>query len=393
MKSLSRLSASWKSVALASVGVVLSLANIALAQEHGVISEGPWMPGATSRRQVQPIHVGFVPKHEQWAASQGWKKADAVAGETEVGRESVHGSVLRTGPGEAWTMDAEESPVWEGELSEEASCSDGSCEADLRSWQLLGGVQGFTGPANRGGQGSFGLYEGLNYGAPLPLGIPTEIGWQAGLRLTQSNLSGSTFTLESRHQLFATLGLFHRVDRGLQWALAADWLHEDWYFEADLMQVRGEASWKVECEREFGIAFAMGSRATTAVPEFHPTTVAFPTEPWQATDWYVGFYRMRFGSCEANTVRAFAGFTGQSDGLLGADSIMQINERWAVQSGFTFLIPAESSGWGANAGHVQESWNVAIGLVWTPGCSTVERSYYTPLLNVADNGAFFVDRQ
>lgn len=351
--------------------------------------------GSGSKRRTTTVTTGFVPKHEQWAASHGWRKVDApVAYADEPGDGGVVSPHSQVDDG--WVGDHDEPGVWNGMTWGHDECSADFCEAAFRNWQFLGGVHGFTGPANRGEQGSFGLYEAINHGAMLPLGIPTEVGWQVGARMTQSNLSGTTFSLESRHQIFLTTGLFHRVDRGLQWGVVVDWLHEDWYFEADLMQLRGEVSWRAECDHEFGLAFASGTGTATAASEFRPipgNQGGVIDESWQTTDWYVGFYRLRFGDCEANTLRAFAGFTSQSDGLIGAESVMQINERWAVQSGFTFLIPAEAPGMGLDAGHAQESWNLSVGLVWTPGCSTAERGYYAPLLNVADNGSFLVDRK
>jgi hypothetical protein len=351
--------------------------------------------GAQSKRRATTVTAGFVPKHEQWAASNGWRKVDSpiMVGAEPGAVEYEWGQA----PGEGnWTENHDEPGIWNGMSLGYDECSPDFCEAAFRNWQFLGGVHGFTGPANRGEQGSFGIYEAINHGAMLPLGIPTEVGWQVGARLTQSNLSGTTFSLESRHQIFLTTGLFHRVDRGLQWGLVVDWLHEDWYFEADLMQLRGEISWRAECDHEVGLAFASGTGTATAASEFRPipgNQGGIVDESWQTTDWYVGFYRLRFGDCEANTLRAFAGFTSQSDGLLGAESVMQINERWAVQSGFTFLVPAEAPGMGLDAGHAQESWNVSVGLIWTPGCSTAERGYYAPLMNVADNGTFLVDRK
>ncbi|MFO0903506.1 MAG: DUF6666 family protein [Pirellulales bacterium] len=352
--------------------------------------------GAPAMRAVPPVHVGFVPKHEQWAASHGWRKADPIEGEEVLpGMQSP--SVLRSGEvvdGDVvWQTEPGEPPVWDGRYSSDDMCSADFCEEALRTWQVMGGVAGYTGPVNRGAEGSFGLYEAVNFGAPIPLGIPTEIGWQLGARLTQANLSGSEFTLESRNQIFLTTAVFHRVDRGLQWVIGVDWLHENWYFEGDFMQVRGELSWKAECEREFGLVFAAGTTPLTATSTFNPGPPTTAQETWQSTDWYAGFYRVRFGECAENHVRAFAGFTSQSDGLLGADASMQINEHWALQSGFTFLIPAEHSGLGLEAGHAQESWNLFTGVVWTPGCSSRERGYFAPLLNVADNGSFFVDRR
>src|SRR5207244_6764894 len=37
----------------------------------------------------------------------------------------------------------------------------------LDNLEFLHGVQGFTGPVNRGGSGSFGFHEGFNWGMPV----------------------------------------------------------------------------------------------------------------------------------------------------------------------------------------------------------------------------------
>ena len=52
------------------------------------------------------------------------------------------------------------------------------------------------------------------------------------------------------------------------------------------------------------------------------------------------------------------------------------------------FIPEESS---MTTGHVEEGWNVGIGLVFFPGCNTpYTLDYNRPLFNVADNGTMFL---
>ena len=51
----------------------------------------------------------------------------------------------------------------------------------------IGGVQGFTGPANRGGSGSFGFHEGFNWGMP----ISCCLAGQFGATWTQNNFDGN----------------------------------------------------------------------------------------------------------------------------------------------------------------------------------------------------------
>ncbi|MFM7070847.1 MAG: DUF6666 family protein [Planctomycetota bacterium] len=368
------------------VAVSAALAHSPAMAQPAALRAAPrgHLPGGSMRGNAPSAGYGFVPKHEQWAESMGWRKNDQFF--TAADGDGLEGTEERATAGPQHGGLVENGDLWDagGFL-----CGD-LCRADLRNLQLLGGVQAFTGPMNRGAQGSFGFYEGVNYGAPIALGIPLEIGWQAGFRATQSNLSGSDFTTDSRQQFFATGGLFHRVDRGLQWAIGYDWSHNDWYVDTDLGQLRGEISWKASCDHEAGLMFAIGNTTDTDIPVFRPSQ-SVAIETWETTDWYAGFYRHSFGASHENSVRAFVGFTGQSDALLGADALVAINSAWAVQGGLTFMAPSESSGPGIHAGHAQESWNLAVGIVWTPGCATAERGYYTPLLNVADNGSLLVD--
>src|SRR5262245_55353592 len=121
-------------------------------------------------------------------------------------------------------------------------------------FEVFGGVQGFTGPANRGGSGSFGFHEGFNWGVPLA----GFVSGQLGVNWTQSNFSGSFFTPDSRNQIFFTTGLFRRVDWGFQGGLVFDFLHDEWDYSADLAQIRGELSWLWCGCNEIGFLFAVG---------------------------------------------------------------------------------------------------------------------------------------
>ncbi|MCP4815505.1 MAG: hypothetical protein GY888_23595, partial [Planctomycetaceae bacterium] len=73
-------------------------------------------------------------------------------------------------------------------------CADGCLVPCPGRWlervDFFAGVQGVTGPANRGEIGSFGFYEGVNWGAPVGC-LPWELGSQFGARWTQSHFGGS----------------------------------------------------------------------------------------------------------------------------------------------------------------------------------------------------------
>jgi hypothetical protein len=253
--------------------------------------------------------------------------------------------------------------------------------------ELFAGVQGFTGPANRpDGRGSFGFYEGLNWGVPMP-GFRC-LGGQVGIRATQTNLSGSEFTEDNRNQGFLTFGLFRRVDAGLQGGVVVDYMAEKWYRTVDLTNIRGELSWVVGCRHDLGFWFATATKDTQELSFDNELD-----ELWEPTDLFAFFYRCQFGACRDGEARLFAGWSGTSDGFIGFDTLFPLNDVLSVEANVAYLIPEEGKGTGFNAGHNQESWNIGLGLVWYPGRRLVGRNpYYRPLFRVADNGSFMVDR-
>lgn len=257
-------------------------------------------------------------------------------------------------------------------------------------FEFMAGVDAFSGPLNRGAGGSFGFHEGLNWGSNLPC---TELlSAQAGFQAIQSTFNGSDITEEDRRQFFVTAGLFRRVDWGLQAGAVVDFLHDEWYYQPlDLAQVRGEVSWVFPCNHELGVWFTQGinNGSANSTVQISPTASVTMMEGWHSTDLYAAFYRRQFMDCGAYG-RVFGGFTGESDGLVGADFNVPLCESLALRSDFTYLIPGEGQG---QNGNVEESWNVSIGLVWYPGCRTARsKDYNRPLFNVANNGSFMVDR-
>lgn len=252
--------------------------------------------------------------------------------------------------------------------------------------EVFAGVQGFTGPANwQAGGGSFGFHEGLNWGMPIPLfGC---LGGQVGFRATQSNLSGSDASDDTRRQAFVTAGLFRRVDVGLQGGVVVDWLSDGWHRDVDLVNLRMELSWMIDSTHELGF---WGTGGTKNASDLEPNE---QIGEWETTDLYAFFYRYNFGDCEPGNARVFAGWSDQGDGLIGADARLPLSATWALETNFTYLIPNEGQGIGFAADHAQESWNVAMSLVWYPGRRWGQGDpYYRPLFRVADNGVFMMDR-
>lgn len=349
---------------------------------------------ARPRAKVQRT-AGFVPLHEHTEQILGQGPSyDEVF-------EDVPGEILsdESGGGDPYYVpETHDGMFFDDEEHACGNCGDcfDCCLLPCPTWgclQAWAGTVAFTGPVNLGGTGSFGFQEGVNYGSRLPWGILPEVGWQAGVRFTQTNLSGSELTDTKRLQTFFTGGLFRRVHHGLQMGVVMDLLHDEWYGEADLTQIRGELGWIYEGRTEYGIWWAAEGRNKQPVNNI-PLTTAVNTAintVWQPTDIYAAYARRYFGTCNFGQARAYIGATSTKDGILGADALLPMTDRWSFQAGFTYLIPEQSAGAGTNSGHAQESWNLALSVVWVPGRPAHNR--YRPLFSVADNGCFLVDRQ
>ena len=259
------------------------------------------------------------------------------------------------------------------------------------------GVVGFKGPLNHGYDGSFGFSYGFNWGGPALFGSKYGLGMQVGAQIIQSDLSGSSFTVDERDQVFFTAGLFRRVDCGLQAGLVWDYMYQEWGDELEAAQIRGEASWVSPCGYDIGFTFTASTKDDEWVTDQNvngnmstaPFSTAYDVE---TTDYYAGFYRKQFADCNGGEGRFLAGFTQFGDGFVGADMTVPINNSWALQGSFTYLIPDGDRN--AEDRHDDESWNVGIRLVWYPRCNARNTGcggYYRPLMNVADNGSMLFD--
>jgi len=248
---------------------------------------------------------------------------------------------------------------------------------------VFSGVQGFKGPTDQGRNGNFGFQLGSNLSGPLfrRLGV----GYQIGFTVAQSDFSGHQtegfLRASDRDQFYLTTGIFRRAAAGWwQWGVVVDYLHDNYLESADLAQIRSESALVLPGGREIGYWGAYG----VTTDRFDRLRIGL--EP---TDLFAFFYRRRFSG--GGQGRVWAGFTGQGDGLLGANASVPIGSSWSLENHFTYLVPKQGSNSG---GQQEEAWNVAIRLVWYPGqCSrTALQTPYHPLFYVADNSVFMVDR-
>lgn len=276
---------------------------------------------------------------------------------------------------------------------------DGACVCQPFGWLLdwsrgdlwLGSV-GFSGAssslgaaAGDAGQvaGNFGFQQGFNFGTRLPGLLCGQFGSQLGMRFTQSQLDGTSAGADHRTQTFVTAGLFRRVDYGFQGGLVVDYLHDDWVYKADLLQLRGELSYLFSPCHDFGFRFTDSQQTddTTASIRGLATPIDLRLS---GLDTYRFFYRARFGHNAAGQAELQAGFSEDSAAILGASLRAPLQNQLGLDVSATYLLPPSQ----ADLPYTQEGWNLNLALVWTPGRGFgSDHDYYRPLLSVADNGS------
>jgi hypothetical protein len=265
---------------------------------------------------------------------------------------------------------------------------DGCCGPFLRGLSVFGGVDGFKGPLDRGTNGNFGVNEGLNLARPL--GDPWGCGYQIGANFVQTDFSGAPafsadghnfFEAPFRKQYFITAGLFRRAcGCGFQWGLAYDFLHDIYYGNANLQQVRSETAFVLD------ETYEIGYYGTYGVGTDKDRVIDGKLDP---TDMFILFVRRNFEN--GGDGRLWVGATGNGDGLLGADLWVPLGQGFALENRVNYMIPKQGRGDTAEA---RESWGLLIQLVWYPGQNArcQQKNPYRPIFNVADNSLFMVDR-
>ena len=246
-----------------------------------------------------------------------------------------------------------------------------------------------TGAGTQTDSGSFGFHQGFNEGRNLRPWLGADLSAQFGLRATQSNIHGEDFTGETRNQIFLTGGLFRRVDYGLQYGVVLDYLNEDWYYQTDLLQLRGEVSWKMSACHNFGFHWMAGvSDDTVTTSVTNEAGAAFAgSETLEASNQYRAFYRRLFGSTGEWTT--YIGGTDDDHFILGSDIDVPLRSCFSMQVSSTYFSPDNESG---IVDHQAEGWNLGISMVYRPGAHHPANRYRRPMFDVADNGSFFVFR-
>ena len=296
-----------------------------------------------------------------------------------------------------------------GDCCGRGGCPEGPCWLGnfgkaLRTGEYFGGATAFQSPLftspgqdlpindnNLASDSSFGFYGGFNLGIPLCRLSCGYLSGQFGMRSVTTNFNGNEFTPEDRRQLFVTAGLYRRVDYGLQFGVVADILHEEWFTESDLVQIRSDIGWVYAGGHTFGFRYATGVQDDFTQGTFNGNDF---TDFFQTTDDNYRFYYRHMASW-GGYGEAFIGWGEASQTIIGVDVDVPVTDRISFQSGFSAYlnddVVADTSNF--QGGNLNEAWNLFVGISFKPQGRAWYKSYDRPLFSVADNGTMLVRRQ
>jgi hypothetical protein len=288
-----------------------------------------------------------------------------------------------------------------GSCCDPGGCPPGPCWLSglggiLRNGSYYGGAVGFENPIFRVPgtdiliqDSNFGYYGGFNLGWPLCRLTCGVLSAQIGVNSVQTNLNGNQYTINDRDQTFLTLGVYRRVDCGLQAGMAVDYLRQNWYADTESTQLRGDLGWVYPNGTTFGFRFGANVNDSSATLDISDEDRRLQV---RTQDWYK-FY-LRRETMERGLSEFFLGWTDNSQGVLGMEFDVPIAERVALQAGYTYFLnsdqrpPVETY----LGGNESDAWNISVGLAFRPQGRCYYQSYDRPLFNVADNGSMMIDR-
>lgn len=275
------------------------------------------------------------------------------------------------------------------------NCWIGQLGVILQNAEYFVGAAGFKGPSftvpgtdnvQNSSDCNFGFYGGLNFGVPLCKLSCGLLSGQVGVRTVQSDFNGTTFTPETRDQLFVTGGLYRRVDYGLQAGVAYDWLQENWFTDTDLAQLRIDVGWVYPGGTTLG--FRSFTNLEDDVTNGTINGVAFNGLTTTTLDNY-RFYARRNGNW-GGYCDLYAGWTDDNRTVLGLDSDLPQSDCIAIRSGLTYVFAGDTAGVGSTD---SDSWNLYLGISFRPRGLSWYQNYDRPMFDVADNGSMMLLRQ
>jgi hypothetical protein len=258
------------------------------------------------------------------------------------------------------------------------ACEEGLCD----NLSFTTTFDAFKGPMALGDKNdNYGVRIGVNWG--YSLWDACGLGIQLGTAATFANFDGRDFgDGDDRFQSFTTAGLFQRRD-GFHWAVAHDFLLDDYGLRYNLHQWRGEVGCEVTPCDEIGIWAATGDNGDRDDLELRfprgaggtPFTIEEHRDPVTQGNL---FWRHRWHDDAAT--RVWVGAADEHGCVVGGDALVPLGDMISLVAEANFLS--------------DEIWSLSVGVAVYPNHTArqANSNRYAPVLPVANNGTFAVDR-
>jgi hypothetical protein len=278
--------------------------------------------------------------------------------------------------------------------TESLCCQADDCQQGCWHWadtlSLFIGLEGSKQPQDFGVNAQFGGRTSVNWGAPLveSWGLGAQIGTSLNATADAVQVMQRTEGTSGRTQNFTTAGVFQRTSNGFDWAVAYDFLYENYYDRFNLGQ------WRLKLAYEFNVANELGVWATISDHSDQGTYAGIPVtlRPISQTNLY---YRHTWCNYIDTTIwGGVADEHGQVNAVLGdlntmknqftfgADLYIPLSDHLAIYGQGNFITPASSG--------TVDSY---LGVEYFPhgGARGARRAQFAPLLPVAGSPTFATD--
>lgn len=264
------------------------------------------------------------------------------------------------------------------------------CESPwLENMSLFAGLDGSKQPQDLGVNAHMGGRVHVGFGVPLHR--DSGVGFQIGAGATYHDFAvGVIESIEGtaeRFQGFTTVGVFQRHE-GWKWAIAYDFVFENYYEGINLGQWRGALATQLTDIDEIGVWFTVsdhGDRATFLATSLELEPISQVNAYWRRT-WPSGVETTAWlGGAEPHGEEVFLFPIADPTGnqlVYGADVHVPLDDRLAIFGEANFITPSDSGTVDAVLGIVFYPWGDAP-------CG--RRRQFAPVLPVANNTNFAVD--
>jgi hypothetical protein len=272
----------------------------------------------------------------------------------------------------------------------------------------FGGFESWRGVADDNGPNNNGFLTGLNVGVPIrgldKYGIGLQGGFSSGFYdLMGRSTNGNDEANQTQQQHYVTYGLFRRADcdRPFSFGVVHDWSINNNFGtlsqEPTLSQFRAQVAYATSAKNEFGIWAAWHDRAYTAdiagARQLNYRSVNQTNFFWHRKWCYGGADSwMWLGFPNRSRIDGNLGGT-LGEIIAGGMMNVPVNDRISMYTNLQYMKPSARGG---VPGAREDFFSLGVGLAFYPGCTartrTVAGRSWMPMMPVANNGTFMVDR-